>query len=212
MRVAGIIPLGHRMTVVRLPTGGLFVHSPVAWTPGLAAELARLGPVEVLVAPSWFHDSYWPPWFRAHPKARFLCAPGMEQAIRGITFEETLAAEPDPAWGDVLQQTCVEGMPKVNEHLFLHLPSRSLIVADFVFHLVAADLPPITGQLMRLFGSYDRFAVSKVYRSQVRDRSALRDSVERVLAWEPARVVVGHGRILEVDVVDRLHQAWSWLD
>src|SRR5690242_14804067 len=43
---------GARMTVVRLPGGGLFLHSPIALTPELRRELDALGPVRCVIAPS----------------------------------------------------------------------------------------------------------------------------------------------------------------
>ncbi|HEY8376908.1 MAG TPA: DUF4336 domain-containing protein, partial [Nannocystis sp.] len=47
--------LGNRTTVVRLRSGGLLVHAPVAPTPELRAALDALGPVEFVVAPNAMH-------------------------------------------------------------------------------------------------------------------------------------------------------------
>ena len=44
-----------RMTVIRLKSGGLWLHSPVPIDDELAAQLAELGPVEHLVGPNLFH-------------------------------------------------------------------------------------------------------------------------------------------------------------
>ncbi|MFP6645080.1 MAG: hypothetical protein VCF24_16200 [Candidatus Latescibacterota bacterium] len=74
LRVAGVIPLGHRMTVLRLPSGGLLAHSPVRLDDDLAAELTSLGELEIVIAPSHFHDSFLLPWFSAYPESRFYCS------------------------------------------------------------------------------------------------------------------------------------------
>ena len=42
-----------RMAVVRLPGGGLWLHSPVPIDDRLAEELAELGPVRDIVAREW---------------------------------------------------------------------------------------------------------------------------------------------------------------
>lgn len=215
LRVAGVIPLGHRMTVLRLPSGGLLAHSPVRLDDDLAAELTSLGELEIVIAPSHFHDSFLLPWFSAYPEARFYCAPGMRTMIRGATFTHKLETGSPEPWTDVAEHVVIGGMPKVNETVFLHRPSRSLIVADFVFNLAAADLPPVTGQLLRLFGTYDRFAVSRLLRAMITDAAALRRDVDLVLSWDFERVVVGHGRVLEgADgaAVDALRRAWAWLN
>jgi len=194
LRVAGIFPMGHRMTVLRLPSGGLLAHSPVRHSDDLARELAALGELEIVIAPSHFHDSFLLPWFATYPEARFYCAPGMRTKVRGATFTHELEAGARGPWADVTEHLLIGGMPKVNETVFLHRPSRSLIVADFVFNLTAADLPMVTGQLLRLFGSYDRFAVSRLFRAMITDAAAVRRDVDHVLSWDFDRVVVGHGR------------------
>ena len=78
----GPIDLGHRMTVIRLGSGRLWVHSPVALDGEIRAGLDALGEVECFVAPSTFHDLYWPPWFAAYPQARFYAAPGVRDQKR----------------------------------------------------------------------------------------------------------------------------------
>lgn len=46
-------PFPTRMTIVRLSSGKLFVHSPTAYSPALAERVAELGPVAHLVSPNW---------------------------------------------------------------------------------------------------------------------------------------------------------------
>lgn len=63
MRYFGLtLPFPTRMTIVRLPGGELWVHSPIAWSDQLGAELARLGPVSHLIAPNTLHWSYLSDW------------------------------------------------------------------------------------------------------------------------------------------------------
>ena len=71
--------LGSRMTVVRLPSGGLWLHSPVAHSPELQTAIDGLGPVEHIVAPNYFHHMYVGPWARAYPDATLHSSPGLEK-------------------------------------------------------------------------------------------------------------------------------------
>ena len=52
--------------------------------------------------------------------------------IRGATFTHELETGSKEPWTDVAEHVVIGGMPKVNETVFLHRPSRSLIVADCV--------------------------------------------------------------------------------
>ena len=73
----------------------------------------------------------------------------------------------------------------------------------------------MTGQLLRLFGTYDRFTVSRLLQAMITDAVVLRRDVDLVLSWDFERVVVGHGRVLEGadgTAVDALRRAWAWLN
>jgi hypothetical protein len=48
-------------------------------------------------------------------------------------------------------------------------------------------------------------------RALVRDRPALRASVERILQWDFDRVVVTHGDVLEHGGKDALRAGFAWL-
>jgi hypothetical protein len=54
------VRVGHRMTVARLASGELWVHSPVAFEESIAHDLAALGPAAHFIAPSIYHDLHWP--------------------------------------------------------------------------------------------------------------------------------------------------------
>lgn len=202
--------LGHRMTVVRLPDGSLWLHSPVAFSAELAAELAAIGPVSHVVAPNCVHDTYLEEWFAACPSAHFHGAPGFARIRPDLKFTATLGDAVLPAWADMFDQHVVAGMPRVNEVVFLHHPTRTLIITDLAFNL-GPDLPLLTRALLRVNGSYNRFACSRLLRSTMRDRAAVRASIDKILAWEFDRIVLSHGRNVDVGGKRLLREAYSFL-
>lgn len=68
-----------RMTVVRLRDGGLWLHSPVRCTEALAAEVAALGPVKYLVAPSLLHHLFIGEWAARFPEAKLWAAADLDR-------------------------------------------------------------------------------------------------------------------------------------
>src|SRR5438876_6457443 len=52
------LPFSTRMTVVRLQSGDLFLHSPIAFDAKLAEELQAMGTVRHLVSPNQFHYAH----------------------------------------------------------------------------------------------------------------------------------------------------------
>ena len=202
--------LGHRMTVARLPDGTLWVHSPVAHTPLLGAELAQLGPVAHVVAPNAIHDTYLEGWFAAFPQARFHGARGFAKFRPDLKFTDTLGDTPAEAWSTVFDQHVMRGMPRLNEVVFLHRASRTLILTDLAFNL-GPEMPWLSRVLLRVNGCYCTFGPSRLLKTTIKDRAALRRSLDHVLAWNFERVVVSHGKNLETGGKDALREAFEFL-
>ncbi len=204
------LPLGRQLVAARLPGGGLWVHSPVPMTPALRAELAALGPVRHVVAPNLWHDECLREFQAEQPDALFHAAPGLAARKRDVRFGAELSDAPHPDWADVLDQHLVRGMPAMNEVVFFHRPSRSLIVADLVFNF-GPDGPWWFAFLMRLYGSWERFGPTRLEKLMMRDRAAVRASLDRILAWDFQRVIVGHGRNVGTDARARFAAAFAFL-
>lgn len=202
--------LGHRMTVARLPDGSLWVHSPVAYSDALAAALAELGPVGHLVAPNYLHDTYLEGWVPRYPSARFHAPPRFHKVFPAHPATDILGDRPAAAWGDTFDQLVVKGVRRVHEVVFLHRASRTLIVADLAFNL-GDQMPFLSRVLLRLNGCHCRFTPSRMFKAVIDDRAALRASIERILAWDFDRILVGHGDNLTSSPKDALRAAFAFL-
>jgi hypothetical protein len=202
--------LGHRMTVARLPDGTLWLHSPVAQSAELDAELARLGPVAQIVAPNAVHDTFLEEWFARYPDARFHAARGLAKVRPDLKFNATLGDTPDPPWAAVFEQHVVRGMPRVNEVVFFHRGSRTLILTDLVFNL-GPDMPFLSRVLMKLNGCYCRFGPSRLLKSVIKDRAAVRSSLDRILSWDFDAIVVSHGDNVKTGGKMLLREAFAFL-
>ena len=202
--------LGHRMTVAKLSDGTLWVHSPVAYSSDVAAALAAIGPVKHIVAPNCMHDTYLEEWFTAYPQARFHGAPGFSKARPDLPFTDTLSDAPHAACAGVFEQHVIRGMPRINEVAFLHRPSRTLIVTDLVFNL-GPEMPFLSRVLLELNDCYCKFGASRLIKSVIKDRAAVRASVDRILAWDFDRIVLSHGDNVPTAGRSRLRDAFAFL-
>jgi len=210
LKVMGL-QLGHRMTVARLRDGGLWIHSPVEHSDELGAALKKLGPVRHLIAPSCYHDLYWPEWFAHFPEACFYCAPGTKEQNPNLPFRHVLTTETRETWEDELPKGLVAGMPRINEFVFLHRASRTLIVADLVFNLDVNRQNAIGQLLLKINGIYGRGGCSRIFRHYIKDRAAFRTSVDQLLTWDFDRLIPGHGGVVHTDGKPVLQAAMDWL-
>lgn len=211
LRFLGVrIPV--RMTVIRLGDGGLWLHSPLQATDDLVAQVSALGPVQHLVAPSCLHHLFIGAWQSRFPDAHMHGVPGLAAKRPDLAFDATLGqvTTTAPTWGDDIDHLAIEGVPRLNESVFLHRPSRTLLVTDLVFNLARPQ-----GLVARLafsaMGGSGRVAQSPEWRLFMRDRQAARQSVERLLAWDFDRLVPAHGDVVPIGAVTLLEQATTWM-
>jgi hypothetical protein len=198
IRMPGGARLPVRMTVVRLAERRLLLHSPVPIDDAAAGELAGLGEVAHLVAPNRLHHLWLAPAAQRWPEAAVWLAPGLAARYPELSAAP-LAAEAPPAWADELDQTVIAGAPRMEEHVFFHRATRTLICSDLVFHVTRpANLR--TRLLLWLVGAGGgRLATSRVWRLMVKDRAAAAGSLDRVHAWDIERIIPAHGDVVERD-------------
>ncbi len=204
------LEVGARMTVARLPGDRLLLHSPVATTPDLVREVKALGEVAYMVAPNLLHHLFVGEWQEACPDALLYVAPGLDTKRADLKIEGVLGDEPEAGWKDVIDQVLIAGFPFANEIAFFHRPSATLIGTDLAFNL-GDNSPPLTRFFVRFAGSYGRLAPSLLERILVKDRTAFRHSLERILEWPFERVVVAHGDVSEKGGREELVDGYSWV-
>lgn len=204
------LEVGTRMTVIRLAGGSLLLHSPVALDPRLCAELDAIGAVRVVVAPNRVHHLHAGRVAERYPGARLWIAPGLEKKRPDLRYVAILGDEAPPEWRGQVEQVFFRGRPYENEVVFFHPASRTLLLCDLAFNF-GPGTAPVTRWLMKLLRSHGRFGPSTLDPLLIRDRAAARASLERILAWDFDRVVVGHGDVLERDGREALRRGYEWL-
>ena len=95
----------------------------------------------------------------------------------------------------------------MNEVAFYHPASRTLLLTDLAFHPT-----PTSSRGLRFWCLLTRtgpFGPNQVVRFTVRDRAAVRASLDRILAWDFDRVTVTHGEVLESGGKDAFRRGWK---
>lgn len=208
------LPFPTRMTVVRLPDGAVWLHSPIQPTDALVESVKAIGPVRFLVAPNPLHYWWMPEWQTRFPDAETHAAPGLARhARRAFAIQHSLGDMPPSGWADTIDQAMIRGDAFL-EIAFFHRPSRTLILTDLIenFEPSRARSRFFT-LLMRLGGIADPDGKAPIDMRLcfLRHRKALRATVRRMIAWTPERIVVAHGRWYERNAVAELQRAFRWV-
>ncbi|MCX4240269.1 DUF4336 domain-containing protein [Paraliomyxa miuraensis] len=202
--------LTSNMTVLRLGDGSLLLHSPVAMTPERRAAVEALGTVAHLYAPNTFHHLRIGEWAAAFPRARLHGPAGLAKKRRDLRLDRALPGPPEPAFEGVLDEFHIRGF-RLEEHVLLHRPSRTLVLADLV-HDIGRPEHGWTKLYTKMMGFHDRVALSRMIRwTGFHDRRATRECLDRVLELPFDRIVVGHGEPITEQARERLADAYAWL-
>jgi hypothetical protein len=206
-----------RMTVVRLGSGALWLHSPTRLAPGLRAEIDALGRIGHLVAPNSAHWMHLQAWQRGYLNATTWAAPGLRdrKAVKdaGVRLDSDLSDTPPDAWTDEIDQIIVPGGAGFREVAFLHRPSRTLLLTDLIDNLEGDRLPLPTRLFAGLAGALAPNGKAPIYLRMVvnlrrRDATA---AAARIIAWKPERVIFAHGRWFDREAAASLRRSLSWL-
>ena len=210
LRVFGL-EVGTRMTVVKLPDEDLFLHSTISLSEALQKELDAIGNVKAIVAPNCYHHFFVKRYTEVYPEAMLYGAPGLPEKRIDLQFHGVLNDQEENVWAGNLEQILTRGMPSMNEVVFFHTVSRTLILTD-----ICVNFPPTDSCLLRIYRRYiqdydEKFAMARLIRFMVRNRSAFKDSCQKILQWDFDRITVTHGLVLESGGREAFQKAIGWV-
>lgn len=200
------IDLGARTTIVKLPSGGLFLCSPGPFEEAQFRAVEALGNVEAIVAPNCFHHLYLARAKERFPDARVFLAPGLMEKVPTLPKGEVLGESAPDAWRGTLDQRLMRGTT-LNEVVFFHPSTRTLVLTDMAFNIRKGGF--LTRLAMKLNGGFGEFGTTRVLKSTFRDEAAVEASVESLFAWDFDRIIVGHGDILEAGGKEAMRNAYG---
>jgi Domain of unknown function (DUF4336) len=203
--------VGTRMTVFRLKDGNLLLHSPVPLDQATQAELDALGPVRFVVAPNRYHHLFVAEYARTYPQAKILAAPGLDLKRKDLRFDAILSPAAPSEWAGEIDQTIFQAFPPLNEVIFFHRSSRTVVFTDLLINIQTSE-STYTRFLMWLDGGLGHVAVPRSFRLLLKMRRArARETIDQILSWEFDRLSLAHGEIVEHGTKEIVRNAWSFL-
>lgn len=207
MRMAGL-PAGRRVAVARGAEGQLVVFSPLPVSDVALSQLRALGQPAAFVIPSRFHEKFFSDYFAHFPQSLFLASSASladhpEWNLREFSTSPAALAGFDPIK--------VEGMPSVQEHVFFHRATRTLILADLLFNVPQSG-GWFTRALFKLADIGGKPRPSRLWRTMIKDHNAFALSLQRISELDFVRIVPGHGDVIEAGARQIFDEAFSfWL-
>ena len=205
-------PYPTRMAVVRLSDGSAWVWSPVALSDDLVDSVESIGPVRFIVSPNKIHHLFLSEWAGRWPDARLYAPPGLAERRPELKFDGGLGDEAEPAWAADIDQVVFHGSVAMEEVVFFHRQSRCAIVCDLIQRHPVADMTGWKGWLMRLDGLVgEHGSTPREWRASFFRRKLARAAREKVLSWDPERLLIAHGECAQTGASEIIADSLSWM-
>jgi hypothetical protein len=203
-----------RMTIVKLSDGALWVSSPVSVPFETLKQITALGPVRYLVAATPRHVWRLERWHTLFPEAKLWAPPATPFTLMTwrLPFTGVLADEPPRGWAGDLDQLAFQGNRLLDEVVFFHEASRTVILDDLIQIHRIEEGKPLRNALVRLGGvEYPDGGVALDIRLSFTDRKLARRSLEKLLSWDFDKLIIAHGACIEKDAKPFVERAFRWL-
>ncbi len=202
------LELGTKMTVIK-QSSGLLLHSPIKPTPSLAKQIAEIGDVASIIAPNKLHHLFAGDLHKLFPNSKLYGASGLAKKRPDLKIEAEMDMNFKPNWSDV-EFHIIKGMRYVNEVVFYHKISKTLILTDIGFNL-GDDKPLMTRLFGRMIGIYKKFGCPpEIKYGLVSDRQLFLKSIQRILEWDFDQIVMAHGNIVAQNGRKIFAKAFNW--
>lgn len=210
------LEVGTRMTVIRLTNGKLMVISPIAMDEATINELNQLGEVIYIVVPNLYHHLFVADFKLCYPRAKIWAVSGLERKRPDLQIDQIISDRTIHLI-DGVEYLLVQGFntldtsgrSPLNECVFFHVKSQTLIVTDTVFHFDAQCSPSIR-LIAKLLGAYNQLRPSLLEKFATQDKVKVKSSIQQLLTWDFERVIMAHGSIIEQDGKSQFKAGYEW--
>ncbi len=203
-----------RMIIARLSDGSLWVDSPVSVQADTRRSVTELGPVKYLVAATPRHVWRLAEWHSQFPDAQlWVPKPSPITLKRGnLKFTGILTDATPPAWAEDFEQVPFRGNPLIEEVVFLHRKSRTVILDDLIQNHPALKDRPLRNILFKLAGvAHPKGGVPLDIRLSFIHRHPARQSLDKLLSWDFDKLIIAHGVCIETNAKSFVERAFQWL-
>lgn len=207
------MPYTTRMTVIETPGKKLWIHSPAKITDAVLEDITALGEPTWLVSPNKIHHLYLTQWQEMFPEAYLYASPGLMKKRKDLCFHKRLLDAPELDWAAEIDQLIFRGSPLMEEVVFFHRSSGTLILADLIENFSPGHFRGIRKVVAKASGIISPNGQTPLdWRlSFCFGKRRAKASFHRMLAWQPQRIILAHGECIDADATQYLIRSFRWI-
>lgn len=211
------LEVGTRMTLIRLTNDKLMVISPIKMNEAIINQLNQLGEVSYIIVPNLYHHLFVADFKLYYPYAKIWAVSGLEHKRPDLPIDQIISEDKNFLLDGVkyvlvqeFNTLDIKGYSPLNECVFFHPQSRTLIVTDLVFHIDNQVASTTINLLARILGAYNQLRPSLLEKFATKDKFKVKTSIQKILAWDFERVIMAHGSIIEQNAKSQFQAGYEW--
>lgn len=166
-----------------------------------------------LISPNKLHHLFLSAWMERYPAARSYAAPGLTKKRKHLSFLKELEDDAEDEWKGQLEQIIFRGSPAMEEVVFFHKESKTLILTDLIENfpenyfkgwrkgmawaagiLAPNGRTPLDWRLSFVFG-----------------KKRARGALTKMMEWAPDNIIISHGDCIFGNAREFLAKSFRWL-
>lgn len=197
-----------RMVIVRLPNGELWVWSPVAFSPELAAKVAERGTVAHLICPNHLHNMSITDWAQVFPDATIWVEPRLYKKRPDLQNARALDGSNLSTWQRQIDRRLLKNHI-TNEYVFHHIPSKTMIITDILQSLPQNWFQGWRGLIAKMdLMTQPTPTIPRKYRVGFKGIDN-HETIQWMLNADAERIIIAHGPITQTNAPALLRTAFS---
>ena len=165
-----------------------------------------------IVSPNKIHQLFHAQWHEQWHDALVHAPPGLAQRKPELRFDAELVDNPDPAWATDIDQVIFHGSLAMEEVVFFHRVSRTAFVCDLIQRHPEATMSGWKGMLMRVDSLVGKNgSTPREWRASFLRRGKARAARQKVLSWQPERLLIAHGECAQTGATEIIDKALRWI-
>ena len=201
------VPFETRAIIIRLNQDKNAMISPVKVNPLRVKEVNSLGAISYLIAPNNFHHLYLNDWKKVYPEATIWGPTRLHKKRKDVAFVEGVCPESDQIAIEIFK-----GNNFIEETVFLHIPSKTLIVTDIIQNHLPSNNNSFWKIIKRFAGILAPNGGAPIdLRLTTRNKTLARKSISKILTWDFNKIILGHGQCIDKNGKKYFENAFRWL-
>ncbi len=182
-----------RSTVLKLNNGDGVIISPIEFSEADWAEIKSNVSVKHIVAPCDLHHLYVKPAKKNAKEAKLWATHDLARKRIDVNWDQELMPQ---KWtlSDEIEIIPIDGAD-THEVVFFHKKAKTLVVTDLLFNLHNRK-GILSWVFLHLFGTWNRPAVSRWFKTTIKNKNQFRMSMEKVLSLDFETIMMAHGNII----------------